>query len=86
MFLHALDRVPRGYSEGQFRDCAYGVTLDVAAGGRRRRLYAEQLGGNDTVSFNLYRLRDGTTRLRPCEMPAAKVIDFVLGYRPRAPS
>jgi len=33
------------------------------------------------VSFNLYRLRPGIASLKPCEMSAEKVRDFVLGFR-----
>lgn len=80
-FLTSLAQLPRGYSEGGYNDRRYGTTISVSADGQRIKLYSEELGGNDTVSFNLYVLKDGTTRLKPCEMPAAKVIDFVLGYR-----
>jgi hypothetical protein len=38
---------------------------------------AEELGGGDYISLNLYLTARGA-RLRPCEMPAAKVVDFVL--------
>jgi hypothetical protein len=41
--------------------------------------------GDDAVSFNLCRLSSGEGSLRPCEMPAAKVIAFVLGYGPDGP-
>ncbi len=44
---------------------------------------AEELGGGDYVSLNLYRTGRGA-RLRPCEMTEAKVVDFVLGLRPDA--
>jgi hypothetical protein len=43
-------------------------------------LFARALAGGDVVSFNLYRLRSGEDSLRPCEMPAEKVVAFVLGY------
>ncbi len=82
-FLTALARLPRGYSQGQYRDRRWGVTLTEATGGRRFKLFAEELGGTDVVSFNLYLTGGRTPTLKPCEMPAEKVIDFVLGYRPR---
>ena len=37
---------------------------------------AEELGGTDYISLNLYRTKAGAL-LRPCEMPEAKVIAFV---------
>ena len=82
-FLSALAELPTGYSQGDYSGARWGVTVERSADGRRTKLYGEALGGSDHVSFNLYRLA-GEDRLKPCEMPAAKVIDFVLGYRPDA--
>jgi hypothetical protein len=48
-------------------------------------LFARALAGGDVVSFNLYRLRSGEDSLRPCEMPAEKVVAFDLGYTPAPP-
>ncbi len=81
-FLAALERIPRGYSQGHYAGHRWGTTLTEAAGGRRIKLFAEELGGTDCVSFNLYLTGDGKPQLKPCEMPAAKVVDFVLGYEP----
>lgn len=39
-------------------------------------VYAEELGGRDVVSANLY-LTGDRPQLRPCEMPAEKVLDFL---------
>lgn len=57
------------------------MTRSVAAEGRAVSVYAEELGGQDVVSANLYLTADGQ-QLRPCEMPAAKVIDFLGGLEP----
>lgn len=81
-FLTKLDRHPHGYSEGLFAQRRYGVTLKVSSDGRRVWLFAEALGGTDRISFNLYRLRSGDQRLKPCEMSEMKAIDFVMGYTP----
>jgi hypothetical protein len=81
-FRVALDLISEGYGEGSFDDRRYGVTLDASADRRRRWLYAEELGGTDRISFNLYALSEGRLVLRPCEMPDAKVIDFVLRFVP----
>lgn len=81
-FLTALEQMPRGYSQGEYRERRWGATLTEAAGGRRFKLFGEELGGTDFVSFNLYLPGDGTPQLKPCEMPAAKAVDFVLGYAP----
>lgn len=59
----------------------YGVVRQAASGGRAQKLVAEELGGTDHVSLNLYFLSGGA-RLRPCEMPEEKVVRFVLELVP----
>jgi hypothetical protein len=71
-----FDRVPLGWSEVVYLGRRYGVTRSVAAEGRALTVYAEELGGRDVVSANLYLTGDGPL-LKPCEMPAAKVVDFL---------
>ncbi|MEM8632572.1 MAG: hypothetical protein AAGF74_15160, partial [Pseudomonadota bacterium] len=67
---------------GGYGATAYGlrwrITKSVVAGGRSQKLEAEELGGPDYISFNLYRLATGQSLLKPCEMPAEKVIGFVM--------
>lgn len=77
----ALAAIPTGYGEGVYAGTRYGTTVRRAADGRRMTLFAEQLGGTDRISFNGYGLNAGFV-LKPCEMPAEKVIAFVLGYLP----
>jgi hypothetical protein len=43
------------------------------------KLYAEELGGPDRISLNIYAPPSGEPALRPCEMPVDKVTAFVLG-------
>ena len=57
----------------------YRVVKSQMANGRSQKLEAEELGGTDYISFNLYRLASGETLLKPCEMPTEKVVAFVLG-------
>ena len=76
-----FERVPLGWSEVFFEGRRYGVTRSVAADGRAWTMYAEELGGQDVVSSNLYLTADGQ-QLRPCEMPAAKVVDFLARLEP----
>lgn len=80
-FTGALALIPEGYSEGSFEAGRWGATVKRSSDGKRIWLYAEDLAGTDIVSFNLYLLTSGST-LKPCEMSSAKVIAFVLGYRP----
>ncbi len=60
----------------------YIATKSSAAGGRSQSLIAEELGGTDYISANLYWL--DPPHLKPCEMPAEKVISFVMDIVPKA--
>lgn len=80
-----IDRLadwPVGHVQGTFAGHRYGASLHRSADGRRVRVYAEALGDTDHVSFNLFRLTDGRTLLKPCEMPVDKVVDFVRRFVP----
>ena len=79
-FESALAAIPSGYGEGVYEGLRYGVTVRKSRDGKRTSLFARALAGGDVVSFDLYRLRSGEDSLRPCEMPAEKVVAFVLGY------
>ncbi len=83
-FLERFDALPEGYSEGRYQGRRYAATISLSSDGKRRKLYAEELGGRDHVSFNLFILETGAPLLKPCEMPAEKVIDFVCGFAPDA--
>lgn len=81
-FLAAFDALPIGGYGGTFQGRRYRVTKSQMANGRSQKLEAEELGGPDYISFNLYRLGGGETLLKPCEMPEDKVTTFVLGLIP----
>jgi len=84
-FESVLAAIPSGYGEGVYEGRRYGVTVRKSPDGKRTNLFARALAGGDVVSFNLYRLRSGEISLRPCEMPAEKIVAFVLGYVPDRP-
>ena len=81
-FISAFRTLPRGSSEGLYEGRKYGLTIRYGRDDRQAWLYAEELGGNNHISCNIYFLKGNNTRLKPCEMPAQKVIDFVLGFVP----
>lgn len=83
-FLHKLAELPIGYSAGFFNSTRYGATIKASPDRKRIWLFAEELGGRNRISFNLYRLRNSEYRLKPCEMPEERVINFVMGYIPDA--
>lgn len=78
-FVSAFDALPTGAYGGTFEGRRYRITKSLMATGRSQKLEAEELGGTDYISFNLYRLTGGEALLKPCEMSAEKVRDFVLG-------
>ena len=78
-FVAAFDAMPTGAYGGTFEDRRYRITKTVMATGRSQKLEAEELGGSDYISFNLYRLAGGEALLKPCEMSEEKVTAFVLG-------
>lgn len=52
------------------------VSKSCYSGGRSIKLVATELGGTDYISLNVYDLQRGPL-LKPCEMPASKVIAFL---------
>ena len=81
-FDAAFAKLAEGYSEGAYEGRRFGLIVRRSEDGRRNSLFARELAGTDIVSFNLYRVSSGKTSLKPCEMSAAKVVAFVLGFRP----
>jgi hypothetical protein len=77
-----LEAWPRGYFTARYNDRRYGVSNTAHAGGRSFKLYAEELGGTDRVSLNIYASPSREPALKPCEMPVDKVTAFVLGAVP----
>ena len=82
-FLTAFDALPIGTFRGHAHGRAYIVTRTDFSEGRAQKLVAEELGGPDYISLNLYRT-SSAARLKPCEMPAEKVRAFVLSLTPEA--
>jgi hypothetical protein len=75
-----LSSWPLGYFTARYAGRRYGVTSSVHANGNSFKLYAEELGGTDGISLNVYRPPSSTEpTLKPCEMPVDKVTAFVLG-------
>ena len=76
--------LPRGASTGRAHGKSYVCTRSDFSNGRSIKVVAEERGGPDYISMNLYDLAAGP-RLYPCEMPASKVIDFLRAFSPDAP-
>ncbi len=79
-----LGALPQGWFTARYEGRRYGVSHTRLANGRGAKLYAEELGGPDRISLNIYRPEHGAAALKPCEMPVDKVTAFVLGAEPEA--
>lgn len=71
-----LKAFPDGATETLFRGRRWLMRKETHLDGRLIKLYAEELGGNDFVSLNYYET-GASPLLKPCEMPAEKVIAFI---------
>ncbi len=78
-FLAAFDALPVGGYGGTFEGRRYRIVKSQFSCARSQKLLAEELGGTDSVSFNLYRLASGEALLKPCETSHEKVRAFVMG-------
>ncbi|WP_299610539.1 hypothetical protein [uncultured Tateyamaria sp.] len=82
-FAATLTALPDGTFFGIARGRRYVATKSSYANGKSIKLVAEELGGTDYISLNWYDLGSGA-RLKPCEMPEAKVRAFVDALVPDA--
>lgn len=82
--LTQIQAIPIGYSEVLFQGKRYGLSRTDFNAGKSIKVFAEELGGTDFISFNFY-VTTQNQHLKPCEMPAAKVIEFLNGYELAAP-
>lgn len=69
-------KIPLGYSEMLYNQRRYGVTRTDFNDGKSIKVFAEELGGTNFISFNYY-ITTQDEYLKPCEMPEQKVIDFL---------
>lgn len=74
-------RVPAGWSEVAYRGRRWGLRRTDHVGGRTVAIQAEELGGTGWVSTNVLHLTNGPV-LKPCEMPAEQVLEFLREWSP----
>ena len=72
----AILKIPEGYSEVHYCNKKYGVTKDIFNQQKSCKVYAEELGSTNFISFNYYQLSSRSV-LKPCEMPESNVIKFL---------
>lgn len=78
MIGELINGLPEGYSEGIYQGRRYGISKTTFNQGKSSKVFAEELGGTDFISLNFYQTSKKDL-LKPCEMPVAKVVDFLTG-------
>ncbi|MFI1013134.1 hypothetical protein [Streptomyces sp. NPDC020965] len=76
-----VERIPEGWTLATYEGRRYGLTRTTRVGGRSISVLAEELGGPDLISANVYRTHKAD-HLRACEMPEAKVLAFLRRWIP----
>jgi peptide-methionine (S)-S-oxide reductase len=78
-----LRTIPEGWTRAEVDGQAWGVTRVTRAGGKVISVNAERLGDTEQLGANIWITSDGPI-LRPCEVPAEKVLQFLraaaMGY------
>lgn len=71
-----VGQIPEGWSRVHVSGEPWGVTRATRAHGKVVTVSAERLGGAEKLSANVWITTDGPV-LRPCEVPADDVLDFL---------
>lgn len=74
-----IQLLPIGFTKVLYKGKKYGVSRKDFNEGKSIKVFAEELGGKDFISFNWYSTTNGE-QLKPCEMPEKKVRDFLLHF------
>jgi peptide-methionine (S)-S-oxide reductase len=76
-----IQQLPIGYSKTMYEEKTYGITRKDFNKGRSIKVYAEELGGKNYISFNFYSTRTSES-IKPCEMEIQKIIHFLMNHEP----
>ncbi len=77
LFHQKLLSFSDGAYDVMYQEKRYLFRKETHLEGKLIKVYAEALGATDFISLNYYpQTADGL--LKPCEMPKAKVIDFII--------
>jgi len=71
-----LGAIPEGWTRAEVDGQVWGVTRVTRAGGKVISLDAERLGDTEQLGANVWITSDGPI-LRPCEVPAEEVLQFL---------
>ena len=70
-FYQKIISIPEGTSKATFENRLYIVTKTTSNSGQIIKFFAEEAGGRDYVSLNVYKAGD-RIYIRPCEQPISK--------------
>ncbi len=79
IFYERINSLSNGSTNVTYNNSKYLLTKETLQENKVIKIYAKELSGNDFISFNIYKTSTGNN-LKPCEMPAKKVVDFILGF------
>lgn len=71
-----LKSIPEGWTRAEVDGQTWGVTRVTHAGGKVISINAERLRDTEQLGANVWITSDGPI-LRPCEVPAGKVMQFL---------
>jgi len=75
-FYQKILTIPEGISRATFANRLYIVTKATFNNGSSLKLFAEEAGGTDYISLNLYKTREAV-HVKPCEQPIQKSLNFL---------
>lgn len=75
-FFQKISIIRDGISKARYQDRIYIVNKSTFNDGNSFKLYAEEAGGKDYVSLNVYKTRE-TVHVKPCEQPISKSLNFL---------
>ncbi|MGX5218026.1 hypothetical protein [Pseudomonas sp. S9] len=83
--IQLINKIPLGASKAKAFGRTYSISRSDFNAGQSIKVYAEELGGTDFISFNYY-ITANTALLKPCEMPQEKVMSFLREFELITPS
>lgn len=75
-FFRKIVAIPEGISRATFENRFYIVSRKSYNGGQSFKFFAEEVGGRDYLSLNVYKTKE-RIYIKPCEQPISKSQNFL---------
>ena len=75
-FYKKVVKIQDGSTNVEYQNKKYILSKQTLQSGKIVKIFADEAGGKDFISFNMYKLKTGW-ELKPCEMPVDKVVNFM---------